>query len=115
MTNDPAALEKTVRSLVNRLAAGDYEGVIAACTASRLTGADLRDAISPYGRTLVEPPRNAGPVLDAIAVESTKSPTWSVRVPLWTKAEGQSDLTLELTLIERNGHWDVELDDLHVL
>ncbi len=36
-------------------------------------------------------------------------------VPLWTKEEGRSDLTLALTAIKQGETYTVEVDDLHVL
>jgi hypothetical protein len=41
---------------------------------------------------------------------------WSVNLPLWTKEEGRSDLTLQMHFTESDGAlYAVEIDDLHVL
>ncbi len=108
-------LGEIVRAVVNRLANGDFDGATTACSISRLTAEDLRQVVHDYGRTFVEPPENAYRNLDAVAVQGSALPTWSVRAPLWSREEGRSDLTLELTIVRDGDRWDVELDDLHVL
>jgi hypothetical protein len=109
------SLESVVRALVNRLANGEYDAVLDQCCTSRLTADGIRRVIDDYGRTFVEPPPSAYSDLDAVAVRGAERPTWSVRAPLWSKEEGRSDLTLEVTVIQDGNRWDVELDDLHVL
>ena len=108
-------LKVTARSLAERLARGEYEAVVAESSASRLTADELRDVVREYGRTLVAPPEAAYQALDAVAVRGATHPTWSVRAPLWTKEEGRSDLTLELTVVLKEDRPSFELDDLHVL
>jgi hypothetical protein len=108
-------LKATARSLAEQLARGEYEAVIAESSASRLRADDLRNVVRDYGRTLVAPPETAYQDLDAVAVRGTTPPRWSVRAPLWTKEEGRSDLTLELTVILNAVRVSFELDDLHVL
>lgn len=108
-----AELESIVRRIATRLASGDFDGTVAECSASRLMAGDLRKVIQEYGRTFVQPPTNA--YVDAVAVRGTALPTWSVRAPMWSKEEGRSDLTLELTIAQDGQRWNVGLDDLHVL
>ena len=108
-----------IKSIVSRITglmvAGDYEGVVRLCKRSRLQGAAMATTVQEYGRTLAELPPQSLDRLDVVAVKEAAMPTYSVRVPLWTKEEGQSDLTMELTItIEANGAI-VELDDLRVL
>lgn len=107
-------LESVVRKLVTTLADGEYEDVVAACSASRLSADDLRAVVSDYGRTLVAPPADAYLELDAVVIRDSAVPTWSVRAPLWTKEEGRSDLEFQLTIQQQGRHWAVELDDLLV-
>jgi hypothetical protein len=108
-------LEPVVRFVVSQLVEGGYADAVRNCTTSRLTADDLAGAIRDYGRTLVEPPPGAYRDLDAVAVRDASHPTWSVRAPLWSREEGRSDLTLELTITRDGDRWDIELDDLHVL
>jgi hypothetical protein len=109
------SLESVVRALVNRLAKGEYDAVLDQCSTSRLMVDDIRQVMDDYGRTFIEPPLSGYSELDAVAVRDAKHPTWSVRAPLWSKEEGRSDLTLEVTVIQDGDRWYVELDDLHVL
>lgn len=113
MSNDQ--LEPVVRTVVKRLVGGEYVDAVQDCSASRLTADDLTEAVRDYGRTLIEPPPDAYRDLDVIAVRDSSHPTWSVRAPLWSREEGRSDLTLELTITRDGDRWDVEIDDLHVL
>ena len=108
-------LQATAQSVAERLARGEYDAVVAESSASRLTADELRAVVREYGRTLVIPPETAYRDLDAVAVRGATPPTWSVRAPLWTKEEGRSDLTLELTVILNENRPSFELDDLHVL
>jgi hypothetical protein len=40
---------------------------------------------------------------------------WSVVIPLWTEAEGRSDLSLEATIEDRAEGAIVEIGGIHVL
>jgi hypothetical protein len=111
----PDALRSTALEIAGQLARGEYESVVNSCATSRLTSDDLRRAVHEYGRKLVSPPQDAYNNLDAVEVNGAATPTWSVRVPLWTEEEGRSDLTLELTISPQSAPPCVELDDLHVL
>jgi len=54
--------------------------------------------------------------LDVIEIDGSDPMAWSVRVDLWTREEGRSDLSLECTLIDGVGDLlAVEIDNLHVL
>lgn len=108
-------LEPVVRTVVNSLVKGEYSATVNACFKSRLTADDIRQVIQEYGCTFVKPPSQAYRDLDVVAVQNTAQPTWSVCAPLWSKEEGRSDLTLEVTLTQVGERWEVELDDLHVL
>ncbi|WP_132649815.1 DUF7668 domain-containing protein [Rubrivivax gelatinosus] len=94
--------------------AQDYESVIKWAPRSRMAAETLRIAVESYGRRLVQPPHYD--LADFVAVEGAVAPTWSVVVPLFTAEEGRSDLSLELTMVEKApGEWEAEVDDLHVL
>jgi hypothetical protein len=48
--------------------------------------------------------------------EQTSQPdAVTLDVPLWTREEGRSDLTLSVTAIKQGDTYTVEVDDLHVL
>ncbi|WLD10181.1 DUF7668 domain-containing protein [Planctellipticum variicoloris] len=107
-------MEPVVRSLANLLVQGDYPGAVRYCAKSWLTAADLDEIIRDFGRRLVAPP-NVGWKLDAVSVGETERPAWSINAPLWTLEDGESDLTLSLTMVRKDDRWEIELDDLHVL
>ncbi len=105
-----------VRALAGHIVQGEYDDAVARCDASRLTADRLRAIILGYGRTLTAPPADAYDNLDAVPISDPSRRAWSVRVPLWTREEGRSDLTIELTVVlDASGRARVELDDLHVL
>lgn len=71
-----------------------------------------------YGKVdLVLPPgQPADWHIDAVPVTAAARPTVSVQVPMWTRQEGRSDLTLELVLeLASDDRWSARIDDLHVL
>lgn len=105
-----------IKQVVAWMVTGAFSAVEQRANGVRLSAAELAAAVNNYGRTLTMPPETAFANLDAIAVSSAPRPTWSIRVDLWTKEEGRSDLTLECTVIENgNDNLALEIDDLHVL
>jgi hypothetical protein len=103
-----------VRRLIEDLAAGRYAEIAADGRAGRLTEAELRTAIEQYGRTLVPLPVD-GEMLVDIHEQTSQPDTVTLDVPLWTREEGRSDLTLSVTAIKQGETYTVEVDDLHVL
>jgi hypothetical protein len=103
-----------VRRLIEDLAAGRYAEIAADGRAGRLTEAELRTAIEQYGRTLVPFPAD-GEMLVNIYEQTSQLDAVTLDVPLWTREEGRSDLTLSVTAIKRGENYTVEVDDLHVL
>jgi hypothetical protein len=108
-------LRDTIRRLVELLVAKDYDEIERFTRGVRLSAESLREAVRRYGHELVVPPEEAFERLDIIEMETPSDPRkWSVRFDLWTKEEGRSDLTLELTIFD-GGEIGAEVDDLHVL
>ena len=97
------------------LVEGEYDKIEKLTGGIRLSADDIDLAIKQYGRNLIIPPRESYDAIDAILVLDTTPPQWSVRFTLWTREEGSSDLTLELTLIQADKGCRIELDDIHVL
>jgi hypothetical protein len=108
-------LRLPVEFVVSMLVNGEWEELEKATGGIRLRGVDIARAVRQYGRKLVDPPREAYDTIDAILIKDAIPPQWSVRMKLWTAEEGVSDLTLELTLIQANNNYRIELDDIHVL
>jgi hypothetical protein len=108
-------LVEAVKRLVKLLVAGNERLVEQVTKGVRLSSAEIRAALREYGGTLVMPPDAAFEKLDAIEVEGSRPRRWSVRFDLWTKEEGASDLSMELTIVASAPEPVVELDNFHVL
>jgi hypothetical protein len=113
---DESRLRQTVARLMELLARRDYTGFCGSARRSRVTPQEVDAAIRGYGRTIITPPAEASRAFDVIAVTDSIPARWSVVVPLWTKQEGRSDLSLEITVEDVDGlHYAVQIEDLHVL
>jgi len=113
---DPAKLRQTVSALAGRFAVGDYDGLCALAQSSRLSAADVARIVRDYGRHLIPLPAIAFDAVSVVPASQRNPRRWSVVVPLWSKEEGRSDLSLELTIEDSaTPGYAVEIDDLHVL
>jgi hypothetical protein len=108
-------LKRPVKQIIEDLVAGKYLKLEALTRRQRLSAQDMAKAISDYGRELVLPPDDAFELMDAVKVRDAQPPQWSITMPLWTRAEGRSDLSISVTLIANGDDFKVELDDIHVL
>lgn len=104
-----------VRQIVKMLVDGHYEQIARITHSKRLDTTTIEGAILGYGMTLVMPPDVAFEQLDVVKIKNAALPCWSVRMNLWTAEEGQSDLSIELTLTKVESDYVIELDDIHVL
>lgn len=110
----PTSVQNAISDLVRTIARGEFDQLVRDGRAGRLTSEELARAVSDYGRTIAEAlPREAFELAETYSQPG--SSTVAVDLPLWTVEEGRSDLTLSLTLRNRDGSVDVEIDDLHVL
>jgi hypothetical protein len=82
---------------------------------SRLSSDDVQKVIESYGRSIELPPEQHYENLDIIEVNNSNPKKWSVVQPLWTREEGYSDLSLEVTATHEAGQICLYLDDIHVL
>jgi hypothetical protein len=113
---DAAKLRITLTAITDRIARCDYEGVCQLAQTSRLASSELERVVLNYGRHLVPLPSTAFEAIDLIPISNSRPQQWSVVVPLWTKEEGRSDLSLELTIEDSaTPAYRVEIDGLHVL
>jgi hypothetical protein len=108
-------LRRPVRDVIELLTAGRFKDIEILTNGSRLNAMDIAKAITDYGRQLVMPPEDGYELMDVVEVRDSAPPRWSIRIPLWTREEGRSDLSLELTVSQRSNGFDVELDDIRVL
>jgi hypothetical protein len=108
-------LRQPVREVVELLAAGKYAELEMLTRRQRLSAQEMAKAISDYGRKLVLPPDDAFALIDVVEVRNARPPQWSVTMPLWTREEGRSDLSIAITVIADGEGFRIELDDIHVL
>lgn len=106
--------QEAIRRLVDDLINGNYAQIEEDGRIGRLTQDELRGAVADYGRTLTQLPESAFDVVDIYTIQVAPDLA-AVDVPLWTKEEGRSDLTLSVTVNERVDGVAVSIDDLHVL
>lgn len=108
-------VESGVRDVMALLAGKSYQELERFTLDRRLLAADIARAIQEYGRTVVPCPEPIEDVLDIVEVRGAALPTWSVVVPVYTREEGRSDLSVELTIVELNGErYGVALDNIRV-
>lgn len=106
---------ETMRNLVALLADKRYSDLIRKCSSSRIAAEEMEAAVGSYGRTIVQLAEEGLRIIDSVEVQNGECQAWSVVVPLFTREEGRSDLSLELTLTETQaGVFSVEPDDLRV-
>ena len=113
--NDPKLI-RTIRLVIELLVSKNYDGIETLTLSRRLTSQEMREVVQDYGVTLIFPPDGVLENPDVIEVRGATPRELDVRVGLWTLEEGQSDLTLEMTLTEsENEIYDVQIDGIHVL
>ena len=111
----PPRFRPILEEIVRRMSADDWEGLVADGLASHdVTGEELSHWVHEYPARLVPLPAEAWEHSEFGRVEVEPDTWWAV-VPLWTKEEGKSDLSLEATLHERAGRVSVEIDNVHIL
>lgn len=109
---DHTKLKATVGHVVSLLAAGEYAELERLSRGERLSAGELRRAVAEYGGTVSPSPF----IVDEPIAVTAEPGVWAVDVDLFTAEEGRSDLTLSLRVLESPGpHYEVQLDDLHVL
>jgi hypothetical protein len=108
-------IRTAVESILKLLVDNDFKAAAARTAGVRLSEQEMREAVRRYGRTLVSGANEQLDAIDAVEVKNASPSRWSVNVPLWTREEGRSDLTLELTLIDEGDALRTEIDDIHVL
>lgn len=108
-------LRQDVAMIVKALAEGAYDVVAAVTRRTRLTEAEIREAVVSYGRTLTVPPGVVPPDMRVKVIEGTPRRMFAT-MSFWTVEEGQSDLSLEMQIVElAPGMWLDEIHNIRVL
>jgi hypothetical protein len=116
LENDLTARNRLVMDVVAHLAGGRFSELERLSNGIRLSRGEMQEAVASYGRHLLEFPRDATDKIDYIVCVGSKPLRWSVVVPLFTREEGLSDLSLELALVEDGQYsYRVEIENIHVL
>lgn len=103
------------KHIVQMLVKCDYDAIVKYTNGIRLPKDEIEYAVKDYGCKIVMPPEDVFDNLDVVEVENTSPREWSVRCPLWTKEEGPSDLSVEMSMIEESAdRLRVELDNIIV-
>jgi len=111
----PIEIEGTVYSVLEKLAHGRFEELEQSLDRALISAETMKQAIAEYGRHLVVPPPGWQSSLDVVPVKGSAPQAWSVVTPLWTREEGRSDLSLELTIVVGNGGCRIlQIENLHV-
>jgi hypothetical protein len=109
-------ITKIVSNVMRLLVDGRFDDLVRLTRGRRLTSIEIQQAVVDYGRRLMMPPESAyRQLMEITSIETSEPSQWSVEMPLWTREEGQSDLTIELTVTQTGSGHDVEIDDIHVL
>lgn len=110
------AIERTLRLVLDLLVKKDYAELERMTHGIRLSAAELEEGVRDYGRTIAQPPPDAFGQVDVVPIRGAVPSAYSVRFRLFTLEEGESDLELQATLIDKPEQeiMGVELDNIIV-
>jgi hypothetical protein len=106
-------VDKAVTTVLSLMVQKQYSELETLTNGKRLSAAEIERAIEEYGRKLIMPPHGIN-IENAIEVKGSSPKIYSVVVALWTIEEGQSDLSVEMTVIDDPNGLQIELDNIHV-
>src|SRR5688572_13959012 len=100
-------LRAQVQHVVDLLVSKRYDELVKITKGKRLSRKMIQRAIEEYGRELIRPPSTAYDTLDTVEVTDAQPQRWSIRCDLWTREEGRSDLSLELTVVREGDGFEI--------
>jgi len=112
-TSTEEDLKNEALSVIRLIADQQYVQVERLTHGIRLRAADIEGAVKRYGRHLIGPPPDILALIDVVSVRHPY-PRWSIVAPLWTQEEGRSDLSVEMTMEQKDGVLQMQLDDIRV-
>jgi hypothetical protein len=95
------AIGRTLRRVLELLVQKDYPALERLTRGVRLKASEIESGIGGYKRTLILPPEGAFSRADIIPIRARIPQAYSVRFRLFTREEGESDLELQVTLVEK--------------
>jgi hypothetical protein len=108
-------IKSSLSQVVAMLVTKQFSAIEFITRGRRLNSTAIETAISEYGRTLITPPDGSFERADVVRVENSPLEKYSVRFRLWSLEEGESDLSIELTITQLPGQeTQIELDDILV-
>ena len=105
--------ESIIKEIVYNISINDYDAIDAKKQNGRVDINDLKRVIIEYDCTVISLPDEAFSKAEVYYIKDDKR--LDVYIPLWTKEEGRSDLTLSLSCYDINRIPKVEINDLRVL
>jgi len=102
-----------IREIAIDLSCGNYEKIRQDRRNGRVDMRDLQRVIEEYGRTIVPLPDNIADFIDFYTIDNEDR--LDMYIPLWTKEEKRSDLTLFISGYRKSNELVVEINDLRVL
>lgn len=112
MTIDKS-IELEIIDLMDALVHGNFDKISAKNWYGRLNRPDIEARLAEYCNTLALPPAFFVEKIDSY--EYNDGSGLALNVPLWTKEEGMSDLTLSLELLYSETKAKLQMKDLRVL
>ncbi|MFD9902449.1 hypothetical protein [Mesorhizobium sp. NPDC059025] len=92
------AIESAVNTVMALLVERRYAEIERITGGIRMNAGDLGNIVSEYGIEIVMPPEGRYRELDVISVSLAGMPTFSVVTDVWTKIDGKSDVSIEMTV-----------------
>ena len=102
-----------IKEVIIDISNEDYNKLNQKYEYSRVSIDDLAKTIKKYGNHIVPLPERAFDFAEKYYIESEKR--IDVYLPLWTKEEGKSDLTLSISCYNNESELYIEINDLRVL
>ncbi|MDR1626298.1 MAG: hypothetical protein LBT33_07125 [Spirochaetia bacterium] len=105
--------KEKIKNLVIDLSNKNYKKIEIEKANGRINIMDLENAIKEYGKTIIPLAEEAFEIAHIYKIE--KENRMDIYMPLWTKEEGRSDLTLSILCYLKNNQPSIEINDLEVL
>ena len=113
MELDIDLFKEKIKNLVMDLSNKNYKKIETEKINGRANIMDLEIILREYGKTIIPLPEEVFKIANIYNIE--KENRIDIYIPLWTKEEGRSDLTLSIICFLENNNPIIEINDLEVL